>query len=187
MSPDKLMITLGNKTTSIINTRKQIARKTLARKAPEPRGTLKPLRNIIPEGTITNYSPTTITLDTNTRKNTVIRNDLAIVNETETRLMHFVACKTVRDFNRNQEKIKQFLLTEKKLAKQSKQKDQLDRPEEPTNINETHFHSQPGPSHQLDIPGPNNRNPPQRKRIQQPTKDQQNPKAILTENQKKRL
>ena len=66
------MITFGYKTTSINNTRKQIARKTLARKAPEPRGTLKPLWNIIPDGTITNYSPTTITLVTNIRKNTVI-------------------------------------------------------------------------------------------------------------------
>ena len=169
------MITFGNKTTSIINTRKQIARKTQARKAPEPRGTLKPLWNIIPDGTITNYSPTTITLDTNTRKNTVIRkNDLAIVNETKPRLMHFVACKTVREYNRNQEKIRQFLLTEKKLAKQSKQKDQLDRPEEPTIIND--FHSQPGPSHQLDIPGPNNRNQPQRKSKQQPTKRSTKPK-----------
>ena len=178
ITPDKLMITFGNKTTSITNTRKQIARKTIARKAPEPRGTLKPLWNIIPDGTITNYSPTTITLDTNTRKNTVIRkNDLAIINETKPRLMHFVACKTVREYNRNQEKIKQFLLTEKKQFKQSKQKDQLDRPEEPTNINEAHLYSQPGPSHQLDILGPNNRNPPQRKRKQQPTKKSTKPKS----------
>ena len=178
ITPDKLMVTFGDKTTSITNTRKQIARKTIARKAPEPRGTLKPLWNIIPDGTITNYSPTTITLDANTRKNTVIRkNDLAIINETKPRLMHFVACKTVREYNRNQEKIKQFLLTEKKQYKQSKQKDQLDRPEEPTNINEAHFYSQPGPSHQLEIPGPNNRNPPQRKRKQQPTKRSTKPKS----------
>ena len=81
--PDKLMLTFGDKTTTITNTRKQVARKTLARRAPEPRGTLKPLWNIILDGTITNYSPTTLTLDTNTRKNTVIRkNDFAIVNET---------------------------------------------------------------------------------------------------------
>ena len=33
---DKLMITFGDKTTSISNTRKQVAQKTLARKAPEP-------------------------------------------------------------------------------------------------------------------------------------------------------
>ena len=91
--------------------------------------------------------------------------------------MHFVACKTVREYNRNQEKIKQFLLTETKQFKQSKQKDQLDRPEEPTNINEAHFYSHPGPSHQPDIAGSNNRNPPQRKRKQQPTKRSTKPKS----------
>ena len=185
--PNKLMITFGDKTTSITNTRKQIARKTLARKAPEPRGTLKPLWNIIPDGTITNYSPTTITLDTNTRKNTVVRkNDLAIVNETKPRLMHFVACKTVREYNRNQGK-KQFLLREKRQAKQSKQKGQLYRPEEPTNKNETHYHSQPGPSHQIDIPGPSNRNPPQRKRKQQPTKRPSKPKSDFDRKSKEGL
>ena len=67
------MLTFGDKTTTITNTRKQVARKKLARKTPEPRGTLKPLWIIIPDGTISNYSPTTITLATNTRKNTVIR------------------------------------------------------------------------------------------------------------------
>ena len=78
------MITFGDKTTTINNTRKQVARKTPARRATEPRGTLKPLWNIIPDGTITNYSPTTITLDTHNRKDMVIRkNDLAIVNETK--------------------------------------------------------------------------------------------------------
>ena len=93
------MVTFGDKTTTITNTRKQVAQKTLARKTPEPRGTLKPLWNIIPDGTISNYSPTTITLDTNTRQNTVIRkNDLAIVNETKPRLRQFVACKTVREY-----------------------------------------------------------------------------------------
>ena len=97
------MVTFGDKTTTITNTKKQAARKTLARKSPEPRGTLKPLGNIIPNGTISNYSPTTITLDTNARKNTVIRkNYLAIVSETKPRLMQFVACKTVREYNRNQ-------------------------------------------------------------------------------------
>ena len=90
--------------------------------------------------------------------------------------MHFVACKTVREYNRNQEKIKHFLLTEKKQSKQSKQRDQLDKPEDQTNINEPHFYSQPGPSHQLDIPGPDNRNPPQQKRKQQPTKRSTKPK-----------
>ena len=41
--PDKLMVTFGDKTTTITNTRKQVAQKILARKIPEPRQTLKPL------------------------------------------------------------------------------------------------------------------------------------------------
>ena len=73
--------------------------------------------------------------------------------------------------------IKKKAVKQKKQAKQFKQKDQLDRPEEPTNIIETHSYSQPGPSHQLDIPRPNNRNPPQRKRKQQPTKRSTTPKS----------
>ena len=81
--PDKLKITFGDKTSTVIYNGKNIARKTLARKAPEPRGTLKPQWNIIHNGTITNYSPHTVTFDTDNRKNTVIRkNDLAIVTET---------------------------------------------------------------------------------------------------------
>ena len=40
--PSKLEITFGGKTSILIYGRKQIARKTIARKAPEPRGTLKP-------------------------------------------------------------------------------------------------------------------------------------------------
>ena len=76
----KLEITFGDKTSTVIYGRKQIARKTIAPKAPEPRGTLKPQWNTIENGTITNYSPHTIKLDTNNRKNTVIRkNNLAIV------------------------------------------------------------------------------------------------------------
>ena len=39
--PDKFEITLGDKTSTIIYNRKNIARKTIARKAPEPRGTEK--------------------------------------------------------------------------------------------------------------------------------------------------
>ena len=62
--------------------KKQLAPKTIARKAPEPRGTLKPQWNIVENDTITNYSPHTITLDTDNRKNTVIRkSNLAIVTQ----------------------------------------------------------------------------------------------------------
>ena len=135
------MLTFGDKTTTITNTRKQVARKTLARRSNEPRGTLKPLWNIIPYGTITNYTPRRITLDTHNCKNTVIRkNDLAIVNETKPRLIHFVACKTVREYKRNQEKIKEFLLTEKKTNKKTHPKEQQNE-------------CIPGPSTQMDRPG----------------------------------
>ena len=71
----------------------------------EPLGTIKPLWNIVPDRTITNYSPHTITIDTPTRKNTVVRkSDISIATDTRTlvrtmqakpRLMEFVACKTV--------------------------------------------------------------------------------------------
>ena len=95
------------------------------RRAPEPRGTLKPLCNIIPDGTITDYTLTTISIDTQNRTNTRIRkSDLAIATETyqkptqppenKPRLIHFVACKTVREYNRNREKIRKFCLEEKK-------------------------------------------------------------------------
>ena len=142
ITPDKLMITFGDKTTTVTNTlKKQVARKTLARRTTEPRGTLKKFWNIIPDGTITNSSPTTIRLDTLNRKNTVIRkNDIAIVNESKPRLMHFVACKTVRDYNRGQEK-NEFLFTEKRKNKQAQYK------QPPADSN-------PGPSTQLDQPGP---------------------------------
>ena len=80
--------------------------------------------------------------------------------------MHFVACKTVREYNRNQEKIKQFLLTEKKQAKQSQQKHQLERPERTYNTSGLQYPSQPGPSHQFDIPGPSKTKPQQHERKQ---------------------
>ena len=170
------MVTFGDETTTINNTRKQVALKKLARKTPETRDTLKSLWNITPDGTISHYSPTTITPDTNTRKNTVIRkNDLAIVNETKPRLMQIVACKTVREYNRNQEKIKQLLLTEKRRAKQSQQRHQLERPECMYNASELHYPNEPGPSHKLYIPGPGKRKPQQRKRKPQPTKRPQKP------------
>ena len=153
--PDRLEITFGDKTSTIIYNKKNIARKTLARKVPEPRGTLKPQWNILPDGTITKYSPHTITLDTDNRKNTVIRkNDLAIVTETKPRepepepkprLIHMVACKTVGEYKRNQEKIRKFCLEEKAaLAKQQEAQARSSRstPLQPTPM----LHNQPGPS-----------------------------------------
>ena len=54
--------------------------------------------------------------------------------------MHFVACKTVREYNRNQEKIKEFLLTEKKNQKNQLNKKLTDH------APESQFHmDQPGP------------------------------------------
>ena len=129
--PSEIHFTLGDNTTKYIKTRKNIARKLFARKTKEPRHTLAPQLNIIEDGTITGYSPHTITIDTPLRKNTVIRkNDLAIVTEKKAlpteqtvvnkpRLLHLVACKTVGEYKRNQEKIKKFCLEEAKQKKRS--------------------------------------------------------------------
>ena len=119
--PNRLEIKFGDKTSTLIYNKKIVARKTIARKVPEPRGTLKPQWNIIPDRTIAKYTPHTITLDTNTRKNSVIwKNDLAIVTKTKPietaekpRLIHRVACKTVGESKRNQEKLKRFCSEEK--------------------------------------------------------------------------
>ena len=113
-------------TTIIDQTRRNLARKTIRIKNPEPRETLKPLWSIIPDGTIVDYSPHTITIDTHNCKNTVIRNnDIAISPKTrplpqepKLRLINFVACKTVGEYNRNKRKIEKFCLAEKaQLAK----------------------------------------------------------------------
>ena len=130
--PSEIHFTIGDKTKKYKKTRRNVARKSLARKTKEPRNTLAPQWNIIQDGIITNYSPHTITIDTPLRKNTLIRkNHLAIVNEqkliTETtdeqqkpRLIHMVACKTVGEYKRNQEKIKKFCLEEAKQQKVTK-------------------------------------------------------------------
>ena len=127
--PSEVHFTLGDKTVKFIKSRKNIARKSLARKPKDPRHTLAPQWNIIQDGTITGYTPHTITIDTPLRKNTVIRkNDLAIVTEQKPipeltkelqkpRLIHMVACKTLAEYKRNQEKIKKFCLEEAKQLK----------------------------------------------------------------------
>ena len=110
ITPSELHFTIGDKTTKIIA---NIARKTITRNAKEPRPTLSPQWNIIPDGTTTNCTPHTITVDTPLRKNTVIRkNDIAIATETKPRLIHMVACKTVGEYKRKQEKIRKFCLEE---------------------------------------------------------------------------
>ena len=124
--PAKFKFQIGDKTTIIDQTCRNLARKTIRRRNLEPRGTLKPLWSIIPDGTIVNYTPHTITIDTHNRKNSVIRyNDTAISTKTrplpqepKLRLINFVACKTVGEYNRNKHKIEKFCLAEKaQLAK----------------------------------------------------------------------
>ena len=126
ISPSELHFSIGDKTTKIIYNKRNVARKSIARKTKEPRNTLAPQWNIIQDGTIKNYTPHTITIDTPLRKNTVIRkNDIAIATETKPlpetkpRLIHMVACKTIGEYRRNQEKIKKFCLEEAKQAKKS--------------------------------------------------------------------
>ena len=119
--PSKFKFQIGDKTTIIDQTRRNLARKTIRRKNTEPRGMLKSLWSIIPDGTIVDYTPHTITIDTHNRKNTVIRkNDIAISSETrpapqepKLRLINFVACKTIGEYNRNKRKIEKFCLAEK--------------------------------------------------------------------------
>ena len=202
--PDQLEITFGDKTSTVIYKRKNIARKTLARKIPEPRGTLKPQWNIIQDGRITNYSPYTITLDTDNRKNTVIRkSDLSIVTETKSlepesepkpRLIHMVACKTVSEYKRNQEKIRKFCLEEKAaLAKQQVAKANQTRttPLQPAPTPQ----NQPGPSQNVINTQPlghaelvamakRNQDAQKRQRITKKTLTRQTPKQIRPQESK---
>ena len=67
--PSEIHFTLGDKTTKYIKTRKNVARKSLATKTKEPQHTLAPQWNIIEDGTITGYSPHTITIDTQLDRN----------------------------------------------------------------------------------------------------------------------
>ena len=113
ITPSEIHFTIGDKTSKLVVNKRNVAKKTITRKTKEPRPTLAPQWNIIPDGTITNYTPHTITVDTPLRKNTVNRkSDIAIATETKPRLIHMVACKTVGEYKRNQEKIRKFCLDE---------------------------------------------------------------------------
>ena len=113
ITPSEIHFTIGDKTTELVVNKRNVAKKTITRKTKEPRPTLAPQWIIIPDGTIKNYTPHTITVDTSLRKNTVIRkSDIAIATETKPRLIHMVACKTVGEYKRNQEKIRKFCLEE---------------------------------------------------------------------------
>ena len=97
---------------------------------------------------------------THNRKNTVIRkNDLAIVNESKPRLMHFLACTTVREHNRNQEKITDFLFAEKKTNKQAQNK----QPPAHCNREPSYQMVQPGPSSRTEWLQPAKNKRPQKK------------------------
>ena len=107
ISPSEIHCSIRNKTTKIKYYKKNVARKSIARKTKEPRNTLAPQWTKIPDGTITNYTPNTITIDSPLRKNTVIwKNDIALATETKPipekpRPIHMVACKTVGEYKRN--------------------------------------------------------------------------------------
>ena len=148
----------------MIKLEKNLARKTIRRRVPEPRGTFKPLWSIIPDGTKTNYTPHTIIIDTHNRKNTVIRiSDISISKETakktentqntnlvqkteepKSQLIIFVACKTVGEYNRNKKKIEKFCSEEKRKRKA----------EEMTQDNRNKQTSPAAPAPISDIPGP---------------------------------
>ena len=102
----------------------------IARKARVPRGTLKPQWNIIENGSITNYPPHTITLDTDNRKNSTKEKRSSNCNTTTpitpttiitTKKIDTQACKSLGEYYNNPEKIKQFCL-EEKIRIQQKQK-----------------------------------------------------------------
>ena len=72
ITPSELHFSIGDKTTKI-HKKRNVARKSIARKTKEPRNTLAPQWNIIPDGT------TQKQIDTPLRKNTVIRkNELSL-------------------------------------------------------------------------------------------------------------
>ena len=126
ITPSEIHFTIGDKTAKLVVNKRNVAKKTITRKTKEPRPTLAPQWNKIPDGTITNYKPHTITVDTPLRKNTVIRkSDIAIATEIKPRLIHMVACKTVGEYRRNQEKIRKFCLEEARNdATRNQQKNQ---------------------------------------------------------------
>ena len=75
--------------------------------------------------------------------------------------MQFVACKTVRQYNRNQDKIKQFLLTGKRQAKQEQLKAQINTAastsECPTQLEKTTLSDDTSSTFNINEPGPSTR------------------------------
>ena len=157
------------------------------RKAPEPRETLKPLWNIIPDGIITDYTPTTISIETHNRSNTRVRkSDLAIATETfqkptsppqlqepKPRLIHFVAFKTVREYNRNKEKIHKFCLEEKRQLqiRETEQATPVDESTmDPVGISNFQTQQQAGPSGNKQNPNTQKRRTERKRKALSPSK-----------------
>ena len=191
--PDKLSITFGDNASVLVKSKKQVARKTIMRRAKEPRGTLKPLWNIIPDGTITNYTPHTITIDTRTRKNTVIRKShIAIAADKRTlvrtiqakpQLMELVVLKTIGEYNRNTEKLRKFYLDEQKakyVDKRPQADTQTDTEDIPTNDEQPRSSNATTKTKQKRTQRKANTKSPKRKE-RKPTKRTNNQKATLFE------
>ena len=68
ITPSEIHFTIGDKITKIVVNKRNVAKKTTTRKTKETRPTLAPQWNIIPDGTITNYTPHTIKEDTPLKK-----------------------------------------------------------------------------------------------------------------------
>ena len=98
--PSKFKFQVGDKTTIIDQICRNLARKTIRRINPATRGTLKPVWSIVLDGTIIDYAPHILTIDTNSRRNTAIRNNAIAISadtrpkpsEPKFRLKYFVAC-----------------------------------------------------------------------------------------------
>ena len=98
-----------------------------------------------------------IIIDTPTRKNTVVRKSgIAKATDTRTsvrtkqakpRLMKFVACKTVGEYNRKEENIRKFCLDEQKTKEAEEQKQSTSQQDTRDKLNNIpNERDQPGPS-----------------------------------------
>ena len=130
--------------------------------------------SLIADGTITNYTPHTVTIDTHNRKNTVIgKNDITISTETanvqepkqtnppaqkteehKLRLINFVACRTVWENNRNKRKIHKFCLEEQTKKRNTEAVAQGTRSSATRRIVKRRASTSASHSTPVDLPGP---------------------------------
>ena len=93
------------------------------RKAKEPHGTLKPMWNILSDGI--NLFPHSITVDTQNRKDTVIRKNV-VANATEifekNQIYQICRIENRGEYDRNREKIQKFYLDEQKEKREQEEK-----------------------------------------------------------------